>query len=39
MDTALVIENLAQAVLYGTNDKKEGTQAFLEKRTAAFSGK
>ncbi|QKY69634.1 enoyl-CoA hydratase/isomerase family protein [Lentibacillus sp. CBA3610] len=39
MDTALVIENLVQAVLYGTNDKKEGTQAFLEKRAAVFSGK
>lgn len=39
MDTGLLIENLAQAVLYGTDDKQEGTEAFLEKRKAAFSGK
>lgn len=39
MDTGLLIENLAQAVLYGTDDKQEGTQAFLEKRKASFSGR
>ncbi|RKQ35803.1 enoyl-CoA hydratase/isomerase family protein [Oceanobacillus halophilus] len=39
MDTGLLIESLAQALLYGTEDKVEGTQAFLEKRTAAFAGK
>ncbi|RLL46883.1 enoyl-CoA hydratase/isomerase family protein [Oceanobacillus piezotolerans] len=38
MDTALLIENLAQALLYGTDDKVEGTQAFLEKRNATFAG-
>ncbi|MFE5430322.1 enoyl-CoA hydratase/isomerase family protein [Peribacillus simplex] len=38
MDTALLLESLAQAVLYGTDDKKEGTQAFLEKRQASFTG-
>lgn len=38
MDTGLLIETLAQALLYGTNDKVEGTQAFLEKRQATFSG-
>ncbi|WP_249870390.1 enoyl-CoA hydratase/isomerase family protein [Oceanobacillus saliphilus] len=38
MDTALMIENLAQAVLYGTEDKVEGTTAFLDKRTAVFTG-
>ncbi|WP_085992224.1 enoyl-CoA hydratase/isomerase family protein [Oceanobacillus senegalensis] len=38
-DTGLLIETLAQAVLYGTEDKVEGTEAFLEKRTAAFAGK
>ncbi|UJL45484.1 enoyl-CoA hydratase/isomerase family protein [Virgibacillus sp. NKC19-16] len=39
MDTGLAIETLAQAVLYGTEDKREGTQAFLDKRSAAFSGR
>ena len=38
MDTGLLIESLAQAVLYGTSDKKEGTEAFLEKREASFTG-
>jgi enoyl-CoA hydratase len=38
MDTGLIIESLAQAVLYGSNDKVEGTQAFLEKREASFTG-
>ncbi|WP_078408952.1 enoyl-CoA hydratase/isomerase family protein [Priestia abyssalis] len=38
MDTALLFESLAQAVLYGTNDKEEGTQAFLEKRQPSFTG-
>ncbi|TDK64065.1 enoyl-CoA hydratase/isomerase family protein [Bacillus salipaludis] len=39
MDTALLIEKLSQAVLFGSHDKNEGTQAFLEKRQAAFTGK
>ena len=39
IDTGLLIENLAQAVLYGTEDKVEGTGAFLAKRPPAFSGK
>ncbi|NMD68865.1 enoyl-CoA hydratase/isomerase family protein [Bacillus sp. DNRA2] len=39
LDTGLLIENLAQAVLYGTNDKVEGTNAFLEKRQPSFSGR
>jgi enoyl-CoA hydratase len=38
MDTALLIEKLAQAVLFGSQDKNEGTQAFLEKRQATFTG-
>ena len=39
METALMIEKLAQAVLFGSEDKNEGTQAFLEKRKASFTGK
>lgn len=39
MGTALFLEKLAQTVLMGTEDKQEGTQAFLEKRTPQFSGK
>lgn len=38
MDTALMIEKLAQAILFGSHDKNEGTQAFLEKRKAHFKG-
>ncbi len=38
METALMIEKLAQAVLFGSDDKNEGTQAFLEKRKALFTG-
>ncbi|MGN0101796.1 MAG: enoyl-CoA hydratase/isomerase family protein [Dietzia sp.] len=37
--TGLVIERLAQAVLYGSGDKAEGTAAFLGKRTAEFAGR
>lgn len=36
--TGLALERLAQAVLYTTSDKIEGTQAFLEKRTPRFTG-
>jgi hypothetical protein len=39
MDTALLLEKMAQALLFGSQDKNEGTQAFLEKRQASFSGK
>lgn len=34
--TAMWIEKLSQAVAFTTEDKKEGTLAFLEKRTANF---
>lgn len=37
--TGLVIEKLAQAVLLSTEDKREGTTAFLEKREPHFQGK
>jgi enoyl-CoA hydratase/carnithine racemase len=36
--TGQVIERLAQAVLYTSEDKTEGTQAFLGKRLPAFRG-
>ncbi|MDX6379663.1 MAG: 3-hydroxypropionyl-coenzyme dehydratase [Rubrobacteraceae bacterium] len=37
--TGLVIETLAQAVLFNTEDKREGTSAFLEKREPRFEGR
>ncbi len=39
METALFLEKLAQTILIGSEDKQEGTQAFLEKRTPHFTGK
>ncbi|HEV7210733.1 MAG TPA: enoyl-CoA hydratase-related protein [Blastococcus sp.] len=36
--TGLVVERLAQALLYSTADKQEGTTAFLEKRPPRFTG-
>jgi enoyl-CoA hydratase/carnithine racemase len=36
--TGILLERLAQALLYGTADKIEGTQAFIEKRPANFRG-
>jgi enoyl-CoA hydratase len=39
LSTGLVIEKLAQAVLFTTEDKREGTTAFLEKRKPNFQGK
>lgn len=38
-DAAMWIEKLSQSVLFGTEDKNEGTQAFLEKRQANFKNK
>jgi len=38
-DLGLSLENAAQAILYETQDKMEGTTAFLEKRPARFSGR
>ena len=39
MDSGLLIETLAQALCYGSEDKLEGTTAFLEKRKPKFTGK
>lgn len=36
IETALLIEKLSQAIAFGTEDKKEGTLAFMEKRPAEF---
>ncbi len=37
--TGLVVERLAQALLFTTEDKEEGTSAFLEKREPDFKGR
>lgn len=37
--TGLLLEQLAQTLLYTTADKAEGTAAFLEKREAEFEGR
>lgn len=34
-----VLERLAQAVLYETDDKREGVEAFIAKRSAEFKGR
>jgi enoyl-CoA hydratase len=39
MNTALALEKLAQSILLGSEDKQEGTNAFLEKRKPVFRGK
>ena len=39
LDSGLIIETLAQAICYSSEDKLEGTSAFLEKRKAKFTGK
>jgi enoyl-CoA hydratase len=39
LDSGLLIETLAQALCYGSEDKLEGTTAFLEKRKPKFSGR
>ena len=36
--TGQVVERLAQALLYTSDDKREGTEAFLAKRPAEFTG-
>jgi enoyl-CoA hydratase len=39
LDSGLLIETLAQAICYSSEDKQEGTSAFLEKRKARFTGR
>jgi len=39
MNTGLMIERLAQTIALSTEDRKEGTAAFLEKRPAQFKGR
>jgi enoyl-CoA hydratase len=39
METALYLEKLSQTILMGSEDKLEGTQAFLEKRKPQFQGR
>lgn len=36
--TGLVVERLAQALLYTSDDKREGAEAFLAKRPSQFTG-
>jgi 1,4-dihydroxy-2-naphthoyl-CoA synthase len=37
--TGLVVEQLAQSLLYTTADKREGAEAFLAKRSPEWSGR
>ncbi|MGZ4436037.1 MAG: enoyl-CoA hydratase/isomerase family protein [Nocardioidaceae bacterium] len=37
--TGLVVEQLAQSLLYTTDDKREGAEAFLAKRAPEWSGR
>lgn len=39
LDSGLLIETLAQALCYSSDDKAEGTTAFLEKRKPKFTGR
>lgn len=39
LDSGLLIETLAQAICYASDDKQEGTTAFLEKRKPKFTGR
>ncbi|MGK7379683.1 enoyl-CoA hydratase/isomerase family protein [Planococcus sp. 1R117A] len=36
LETTLLIEKMAQTIAFGTEDKVEGTAAFMEKRVAQF---
>ena len=39
LDSGLLIETLAQSICYDSDDKNEGTTAFLEKRKPKFTGR
>lgn len=39
LPAGLLVERLAQAVCFGSEDKAEGTRAFLEKRKPRFQGR
>ena len=39
LDSGLLVETLAQAICYASEDKQEGAAAFLEKRKPKFTGK
>ncbi|MDW7674175.1 MAG: enoyl-CoA hydratase-related protein [Bacillota bacterium] len=37
--TGLMLEKLSQAILFSTEDKEEGTKAFIDKRPPVFKGR
>lgn len=39
LDTALLLEKMAQSIAFGTEDKQEGTQAFLDKRKPNYQNR
>lgn len=39
LSTGLMLERMAQTIALSTQDRKEGTAAFLEKRSARFQGR